>query len=196
MDFWNPHTERGPFLKCSVRSRCRDFKTNSATSGYQGCPAALSSTPVQRLPLFHPNPEENKVAQKTSQMPSKTAPLQNHSALSIKVKSYITIMLVPKRQVRPFAALSFLCNPFNPWFLCWSAFHHTLIAVNLNFSLNISSSNSFGFLTVPKVRLAPQACISISEKACTLTASFVACHLASPAPVLCWKIAAGFTPLT
>lgn len=27
MNFWNPHTERGPFLKCSVRSCWRGFKT-------------------------------------------------------------------------------------------------------------------------------------------------------------------------
>lgn len=129
-------------------------------------------------------------------MPSKTAPLQNHSSLSKKAKSHTTIMLVSKRQARPFATLFFLCNPFSLWFLCWSAFHHTLIAVNFNFSLNISSSNSFGFLTVPKVRLAPQARRNISEEVCTLTASFVACHLASCVPVLCWKLPAGFTPLT
>lgn len=92
----------------------------------------------------------------------------------------MTIVCVSRRQVLPFATLSFV---FNSCFLCWSAFHHTLAAVNLNLSLNIPSSNPLG-ITAPKVRPAPQACRSISEKVCTLT------------PVLCWNVSSGFTPPT
>lgn len=82
-------------------------------------------------------------------------------------------MLVPKRQARLFATCLFTqsLQPYVSLLKCF--FNCTLIAVN--FSLNSSSSNSFGFLTVPRVRLAPQACRSISEKACTMTASIVAC---------------------
>lgn len=85
-----------------------------------------------------------------------------------------------KRQARPFAILYFPCNSH---FLCcfyitrynspYDVLHHTLIAVNLSFSFFISSSYCFGFLTVPRVTLAPQARGNISEKACTLTASFM-----------------------
>lgn len=124
------------------------FKVSS--SAYCCCWSALPRSVLVTIvstifSILHcSNPEQHKIAQKTSEIPRRTAPLQNHSDLSKKVKSSITIMLVRERQAMPFATLTFLCNIFNPWFLCWSAFHHMLIAVRLSFILNISSRNSFG----------------------------------------------------
>lgn len=124
------------------------FKVSS--SAYCCCWSALPRSVLVTIvstifSILHcSNPEQHKIAQKTSEIPRRTAPLQNHSDLSKKVKSSITIMLVRERQAMPFATLTFLCNTFNPWFLCWSAFHHMLIAVRLSFILNISSRNSFG----------------------------------------------------
>lgn len=110
MNFWNPYTECRPFWTHSARWCCRDFKTNAATPGYKGCPAALPSVSAQKLiaadlhslhlcwlvqsPLYltAPKPKQNKDAHKISQMPTKTS-LKNHSSLSLKrkkVKSCIT----------------------------------------------------------------------------------------------------------
>lgn len=129
-------------------------------------------------------------------MSSKTAPLQNHSSLSKKGEKLYYHHACLQEASQALQYLVFTMQPLQPLIPLLKCFHHTLIAVYFNFSLSISSSNSFGFLTVPKVRLAPQACRNISEKVCTLTASFVAGHLASCVPVLCWKLPAGFTPLT
>lgn len=153
------------------------FKVSSAAyCCWSALPWSVLVTIVSTI--FHSsNPEQNKIAQKTSQIPSKTAPLQNHSDLSKKVKSSITIVLVSKRQAMPFATLTFLRNTFNLWFLCWSAFHHTLIAANFNFRLNISSRNSFGTTGMQKYF---REGVHTDCKLCGLPGG--------KCSVLCWKI--------
>lgn len=140
MNFWHPQTERGPFLKCSVRSRCRDKLC------YFGLPRMSSSiapsTLVQKLTtadnlrflhlcwlvLFPPysavasQPRREQSCSEDKSIAKKNSSTAEPQFFSLKVKCYITITLVSKRRARPFATFSFLCYPFNPWFLWWSGF--------------------------------------------------------------------------